>query len=94
MSHDDDDDDDDDDNDDDDDDDDDDDCDENYEKYFDDFNPRLTKGGGYYGHSLENFSLPPQNPRESDQSHLGNLNYILFAVILTKQNLGVPLQVR
>ena len=30
--------------------------------------------GGYY--PLENFSLPHQNQRESEQSHLGNLNYI------------------
>ena len=35
----------------------------------------LPRGDGY--HPLENFSLSPQNQKESDLSHLGNLKYIL-----------------
>ena len=38
-------------------------------------NPRLTKGGGY--RPLPDFSLSPQNQKESDLSHLGDLSDIL-----------------
>ena len=47
------------------------------------FNPRLTTA------PLKNFSLPSQNQKESDQSHLGNLNYILCGHF-DKKKLGVP----
>ena len=42
---------------------------------FPSLNPRLTEGGSY--HPLEIFSLSPQNQKEIDLRHLGNLNYIL-----------------
>ena len=45
--------------------------------------------GGVVTTPLENFSLPPPNQKESDQSHLGNLNYILCGHFDGKK-LGVP----
>ena len=36
------------------------------------------------------FSLPPQSQKESDQSHLGNLNYILCGHFDEKENGVTP----
>ena len=35
------------------------------------------------------FPAPPQNHKESDQSHLGNLNYILCGHFEKKKKMGV-----
>ena len=43
-------------------------------------NNLLVYLSGYY--PFENFSPPHQNQKESEQSHLGNLNYIFFCFAL------------
>ena len=46
----------------------------------------LPQGEGVVTTPFENFFLPPQNQKGSDQSYLGNLKS--FAVILTGKNGG------
>ena len=54
-------------------------------------NPRLTKGWGWLPPSREFFPTAPKQTK-SDQSHLGNLGYIIRGHFDGKK-IGVPLQV-